>query len=131
VLGGLFSSALLVLPVCAQAQRPVAVSALREQNTAAFRAVVQLHAVEMARLPGPSDAGIWLVQDSNGRLISSGVLRRFPTDISSRNYGRIVPGAAGQRAIDFGFARTPVLDRAGPFRVAYVTVAAPQRRRAS
>jgi hypothetical protein len=97
---------------------------LSEQHTAAFIEVVQLYAADIAKLPQPAEAGIWLVQDAAGHRISSGVLKTFPAKISSENYGQIVPGAAGQRAIEFGFARTPVVGAAGPFRVAYVTVEA-------
>lgn len=116
----LFASVLIASPVWSQAS----VSALPEQHTAAFLAVVQLHAGDIAKLPRPADAGIWLVQDTAGHRISSGVLTTFPARISSQNYGQIVPGAAGQTAIEFGFARTPVVGGAGPFRVVFVTVAA-------
>ena len=96
-----------------------------EQRTAAVMEAVRRHAAGISRLPRPQDAGLWLVQDSSGHYISSGVLDSFPTSISSTNYRTVVPGAsaAGQEATAFGFARTPVVDGAGPFRLVYVTVA--------
>ena len=119
------------LLICASAAPPLHAQAsladLKERNTDAFVTVVRLHAAEIAKLPQPGQAGIWLVQDSTGRLVSSGVLKTFPLSISSESYGQVVPGAAGKRAIEFGFARTPVVGGAGPFRVAYVTVAAAPR----
>ena len=119
------------LLICASFASPLraqpSLADLQERNTEAFVAVVRLHAAELAKLPQPGQAGIWLVQDSTGHLISSGVLRTFPAGISSGDYGQIVPGAAGKGAIEFGFARTPVVDGAGPFRVAYVTVAVAPR----
>ena len=87
-------------------------------------AVVQLHAGDIAELPQPAEAGIWLVEDSTGHRISSGVLPSFPAGITSEDYGQVVPGAAGLSAIELGFARTPVVGGAGPFRVVFVTVSA-------
>jgi hypothetical protein len=115
----LVASVLIVSPGWSQpgtAQPP-------ERNTAAFREVVQLHAAELAQLASPAEAGIWLVQDTAGHRISSGVLAKFPASIASENYGQVVPGAAGLEAVGFGLARTPVVGGAGPFRVAYVTIA--------
>jgi len=109
------------LASAAWSQAPL--SKLPEQNTPAFRQVVQLYAADIAKLPQPAAAGIWLVQDGAGRLISSGMLATFPASISSDDYGQVVPGAAGLRAQAFGFARTPVVNGAGPFRVVFVTVA--------
>lgn len=116
----LLASVFVASPVWSQAS----VTALSEQHTAAFLAVVQLHAGDIARLPQPADAGIWLVQDKAGHRISSGVMATFPARITSEDYGQIVPGAAGLEAIAFGFARTPIVGGAGPFRVVFVTVAA-------
>jgi hypothetical protein len=116
----LFASVLLAPPARSQAS----LSVLREGQTEAFRAVVPLYAADIAKLPRPAYAGIWLVQDAAGHRISSGILTAFPAEIGNADYGDVVPGAAGLRAIDFGFMRTPVVDGFGPFRVAYVTVAA-------
>ena len=116
----LIASAFIASPVWSQAS----VSALSERHTAAFQAVVQLHARDISRLERPADAGIWLVQDKAGHRISSGVMATFPARISSEDYAQIVPGAAGLEAIEFGFARTPTVGGAGPFRVVFVTVAA-------
>jgi len=116
----LVATALVVGPARSQAT----LSTLRETDTPAFREVVQRHAADIAKLPRPADAGIWLVQDTTGHLISSGILTSFPAGISSEDYGQVVPGAAGLQAVAFGFARTPVVSGAGPFRVAYVTVPA-------
>ncbi len=125
----LLISASVAAPLSAQAAPLAPVSAYRERNTAAFRAVIRLHAAEIAKLPQPSEAGIWLLQDATGNLISSGVLRTFPTSISNEDYGKIVRPGAGRRVIEFGLARTPEVGDAGPFRVAFVTVAVRHRRR--
>ncbi len=118
------ASALLASP--AQSQAPV--SALTEGRTEAFQVVVRLHAAQLATLPHPEKAGIWLVQDAGGHRISSGVAEVFPASISSYDFGYVVPAAAGHTALEFGFARTPVVDNQGPFRVVYVTVADPPAR---
>jgi hypothetical protein len=117
----LLASVLISSP--GRAQAPL--SALEEGQTEAFRDVVQLHAADIAKLPRPAQAGIWLVQDPGGHRISSGVLAAFPAEIGSADYGEVVPAAAGQQAVAFGFARTPVVGTLGPFRVVYVTVLAP------
>jgi beta-lactamase regulating signal transducer with metallopeptidase domain len=94
-------------------------------RTPAVMEAVRRHAAAIAALARPQDAGLWLVQDSVGNYISSGVLTSFPTGMSSSNYKTVVPGAsaAGEDAIAFGFAHTPVVGGAGPFRLVYVTVA--------
>jgi len=99
-------------------------AAMRVLNTSATREAVRRHAAAINALARPQDAGVWLVQDSTGAYISSGVLESFPESIGSRNYKTVVPGAAatGQDARSFGFARSPVVDGAGPFRLVYVTV---------
>ena len=99
--------------------------AMTELNTPAAREAVRRHAAAVNALARPQDAGLWLVQDSAGAYVSSGVLESFPTSIGSTNYRTVVPGAAatGQDAISFGFARSPVVEGAGPFRLVYVTVA--------
>jgi len=121
--------AVLALPLVASlltaspAWPQASLSVLKERDTPAFREVVQRHAADIAKLPHPAEAGICLVQDTAGRLLSSGILTSFPAGISSEDYGQVVPGAAGLKAVEFGFARTPVVGGAGPFRVVYVTAA--------
>jgi hypothetical protein len=121
------ATVLIASPLWSQAS----LSNLPEGQTEAFRTVVPLHAADIAKLPRPADAGIWLVQDGAGHRISSAVLATFPAGIGSDNYGDVVPGAAGLHAIAFGFARTPVVAGLGPFRVVYVTVAAAPAPRAA
>jgi hypothetical protein len=65
---------------------------LVEQQSPAFREAVRLHAATVAALRSPESAGLWVVQDAEGALISSGVLAQFPTEISSEDYGNVVPG---------------------------------------
>lgn len=109
--------------VGAQASAAVPVSKLPERHTAAFDSAAKLHAKQIAKLPNAADAGLWIVQDTAGHLISSGILATFPTEISNGNYGSVVPGAAGLTAREFGVARTRTVNGMGPFRVAFVTVA--------
>jgi len=119
----LLTSTLATVPLL-QAQEAPSLAALPEGTTAAFVAVIPLHHDSIAHLAHPASAGIWLVQDSTGHLIASGVLATFPTTgITADNYAQIVPGAAGLRALAFGYARTSAMNGCGPFRVAYVTVA--------
>jgi len=96
-----------------------------ELRTQAVMEAVRRHAADVGALPRPQDAGLWLVQDSAGDHISSGVLTSFPTGMNSLNYKAVVPGASatGQDAIAFGFAHTPAVGGLGPFRLVYVTVA--------
>jgi hypothetical protein len=112
----------LAVVTCSNASKPWA--ALPERHSPAVTEAARHQASAIAMLPVPADAGIWLVQDTNGQLVSSGVLSSFPTSINSSNYAVLVPGAAGFHAEEFGFARTAKVDGLGPFRVAYVTVAA-------
>ena len=115
----------LVLAIALLAcSRPSRWGALAEQQSPAFTEAARLQASAIASLPAPADAGIWLVQDTNGQLLASGVLSSFPTSISSSDYTTVVPGAAGLHAVEFGFARTTRFHGHGPFPVAYVTVAA-------
>jgi len=119
----LLTSALAMVPLLRAQERP-SLATLPEGNTAAFAAVIPLHHDALMRLAHPADAGIWLVQDSTGHLISSGVLPTFPTtEMTVSNYAQIVPGAAGLTALEFGYARTSTMNGCGPFRVAFVTVA--------
>src|SRR5512143_789765 len=88
-----------------------------QRNSTAFVEAARLQAPAIAALATPGEAGIWLVQDANGHLLSSGVLAKFPTTISSSDYDKVVPGAAGLHAEEFGFARTDKVAGYGPFRV--------------
>ncbi len=97
-------------------------ASLSERNTPAFAKAASLHATEMASLPSSASAGLWVVEDSQGNLVASGVLRAFPTTISSEDYGTVVPGAAGLVAREFGFARTTATWSHPALRVAYVTL---------
>jgi hypothetical protein len=124
----LTSGTFVGLSARAQSALPPPISALPEANAPAFVAAVRLNAFELSSLPRPADGGTWLVEDSMGTLISSGVLRVFPSAITSVDYGAIVPGAAKRSRIAFGFARSPVVDGNGPFRVVFVVVrSTPQR----
>ncbi|HTT67493.1 MAG TPA: hypothetical protein VMF70_05640 [Gemmatimonadales bacterium] len=114
---------LLVSPRSSRAQEPPSLAELPMLNTPAFTTALQQHHEEISRLARPAEAGIWLVQDSTGHLVSSGVLQQFPAAITASNYAQVVPGASGLTAISFGFARTPAMNGCGPFRVAWVTVA--------
>ncbi|HXY67929.1 MAG TPA: hypothetical protein VEH62_00680 [Gemmatimonadales bacterium] len=118
----LAAPALLFSPPTSEAQQPPTLGELPMQNTPAFTTALEQHHMEISRLANPAEAGIWLVQDSTGHLVSSGVLPKFPAAIGADTYATVVPGAAGLRAIAFGFARTPAMNGCGPFRVAYVTV---------
>lgn len=118
-----FALVCVATPLRGQVRRLYPISALPVVNTPAFLAIARLHRAELARLPQPDQGGIWLVQDSTGHLISSGVLKTFPAAISSSDYAEIVPVVAKLQVLAFGLARTPVIDGAGPFRVAFVTVA--------
>jgi hypothetical protein len=107
-----------------QPTTPPSWAAMPEQPSPAFTQAARLQAATIAALPAPTEAGIWLVQDTKGQLLSSGVLPTFPASISSADYTTVVPGAAGLHAEEFGFARTVRAHGQGPYRVAYVIVAA-------
>ena len=106
----------------AQAAKPVPLSYLSPQRSPAFSAAARRHAQEMTQLGPSASAGLWIMQDARGHLVASGVLSPFPTTISSDNYGRVVPGAAGRAAAAFGFARTLGTQTRPAYRVAYVTL---------
>ena len=124
--------ALAAIACSATTQQPAtslrSLAAYPERNSPAFAEAARLQAPRIAALAAPNEAGIWLVQDANGHLLSSGVLTEFPATISSSDYATVVPGAAGLHADEFGFARTSQAAGFGPFRVAYVVVAASSQR---
>ena len=95
---------------------------LPEHNTPAFVEAARRHAPELQAWASADDAGLWVVEDSLGHLVASGVLATFPTTISSSDYETVVPGALGLEARAFGFARTPSSRSQPAFRVAYVTL---------
>ncbi|MDZ4862642.1 MAG: hypothetical protein SGJ01_04275 [Gemmatimonadota bacterium] len=118
---GALSVAIVAAPTQAQQPKAVALAALPPCLTPACDKVISIHQAALTALPLPEQAGIWIVQDADGRLLSSGVLNPFPTEISSQTYGKIVPGAAGLVAVGFGLAKTRAMNGHGPFRVVYVT----------
>jgi hypothetical protein len=95
---------------------------MHTESTAAFVGAARLHADSLARLPATAQAGLWIVQDTKGRLISSGILSPFPTTFSSDHIADVVPGAAGLSPIEFGFALTPAERNRPAVRAAFVTV---------
>ncbi len=110
-------------PLTAQGDGPVPLRLLEPQRTRAFTEAAALHAAALTRLPPSASAGLWIVQDAQGRLVSSGILTPFPKSIGSETYGTVVPGASGRAAIAYGFARTLQSPTRPAFRVAYVTLA--------
>jgi hypothetical protein len=119
----LLVGAALAPSLMAQTTKPVPISYLSPQRTPAFSAAARRHAHDMTQFGPSTSAGLWIVQDARGRLVASAVLTPFPTSISSENYGRVVPGAAGRAAARFGFARTLATATRPAYRVAFVTLA--------
>lgn len=81
--------------------------------TLATPAVVQATEQHAAALARTSDAGLWVAQDADGKLIASGVLDPMPTAFGSDDLYTVFPRQAGQRVEKFGFARTAPVARRG------------------
>jgi len=92
---GSLAAAATLLACSAPEKSPA--SYLPERDSPAFAAAASLHASEVAQLPTSPAGGLWVVEDSLGNLVASGVLTTFPASISSENFGAIVPGAAGRQ----------------------------------
>ena len=90
------------------------------QRRAGWSEAVTRHRAALAK---SEQAGLWVVQDQAGRLLASGVLRKFPTSIGSDDYTKVVPGAVGRDVREFGFARAPATEGQRAVQVAFVLVA--------
>jgi len=94
--------------------------AIPTRRTEAFIQAPKLHAKELALLD--STAGLWIVEDQQGKLVSSGVASKLPVAISSQNLTEVVPGSANKTAVAFGIALTPPGEDGHVHRAAYVVV---------
>ena len=119
---------LLVIAAASFAARAAAAQAAPKQKfsnwstiaTPAFLEAAETHAAALR--DSTAEAGIWLVQDSHGRLVLSGIAKPFPTMISSEDINSVIPGARGYTPKEFGFALTPTAPGRPVFRVVYATV---------
>lgn len=117
---------LVALVACTSAAPDTASSrrgaVLPEGDSPAFLEAATRHAAQLAALPDTAVAGLWLLQDSTGHELASGIAQPFPTGIADDDYTTIVPASAGYEALAFGFARTSAGRNLGSIPVVYVTV---------
>jgi hypothetical protein len=94
---------------------------LPTRTTPAVAQATEQHASVLARAV---DAGLWVAQDADGKLIASGVLDPMPTSFASDELYAVFPRQTGQRVQKFGFARTVLRARRGGVPIIFAEYAA-------
>lgn len=106
---------IMLFSACAR-QTPPQWTGLPTLETPAVGQATQQHASALARA---ADAGLWVAQDADGKLIASGVLDPMPTNFGSEDLYTVFPRQAGQRVERFGFARSAPVARRGSVPILY------------